>query len=86
MIGPRLVRDAIVDGLRAGWLPTAPGTDVVRRGVFPDAQVGALQQCPCCDYFTLGKRGQYDICLVCFWEDSGIDSSTPLTLIPDPIT
>ncbi len=30
-------------------------------------------QCPCCDYFTLGERGGYDICLICFWEDDGID-------------
>lgn len=30
-------------------------------------------QCPCCDYFTLGERGGYEICLVCFWEDDGND-------------
>ena len=30
-------------------------------------------QCPCCDYFTLEERGRYDICPVCFWEDSGQD-------------
>ncbi len=30
-------------------------------------------QCPCCDYFTLGKRGSYDICPVCYWEDDGLD-------------
>jgi hypothetical protein len=28
---PRLVREAIVEGLRAGWAPTAKGRDVVRR-------------------------------------------------------
>jgi Cysteine-rich CPCC len=32
-----------------------------------------MYQCPCCDYFTLGRRGEYDICRVCFWEDSGQD-------------
>lgn len=32
-----------------------------------------LKQCPCCDYFTLKVRGDYDICLVCFWEDTGLD-------------
>ena len=32
-----------------------------------------LKQCPCCDYFTLEIRGDYDICPVCFWEDSGQD-------------
>jgi hypothetical protein len=30
-------------------------------------------QCPCCDYFTLGKRSEYEICQICFWEDDGID-------------
>lgn len=30
-------------------------------------------QCPCCDYFSLGDRGQYTICRVCFWEDDGND-------------
>jgi hypothetical protein len=30
-------------------------------------------QCPCCDYFSLKQRGQYDICKVCFWEDDGLD-------------
>lgn len=28
-------------------------------------------QCPCCDYFSLAKRGSYDICQVCYWEDDG---------------
>lgn len=32
-----------------------------------------LNQCPCCDYFTLTSRKQYEICKVCFWEDDGID-------------
>lgn len=25
--------------------------------------------CPCCGCFTLPKRGEYDVCPVCFWED-----------------
>lgn len=33
-----------------------------------------LFACPCCRYRTLQARGQYDICPVCFWEDSGQDS------------
>jgi hypothetical protein len=28
-------------------------------------------QCPCCEWFTLGSVGGYDICPVCFWEDDG---------------
>jgi Cysteine-rich CPCC len=27
-------------------------------------------QCPCCGHYTLKYRGGYDICPVCFWEDS----------------
>ena len=30
-------------------------------------------QCPCCDYFTLGKREEYEICPICFWEDDGVN-------------
>ncbi len=29
-------------------------------------------QCPCCDYFTLSERANYDICPICFWEDDGL--------------
>ncbi len=29
--------------------------------------------CPCCRYVTLTRRGEYDICPVCFWEDDGSD-------------
>ncbi|MBZ9712743.1 CPCC family cysteine-rich protein [Deinococcus multiflagellatus] len=27
--------------------------------------------CPCCGFLTLKRRGHYDICRVCFWEDDG---------------
>ena len=30
-------------------------------------------QCPCCDYFSLKRRAEYDICKVCFQEDDGND-------------
>ena len=36
-----------------------------------------MHQCPCCDHFSLDARGQYDICMVCFWEDDGTDIDTP---------
>ncbi|MFH8837332.1 CPCC family cysteine-rich protein [Streptomyces sp. NPDC017868] len=29
--------------------------------------------CPCCGYLTLGERGTFEICDVCFWEDDGQD-------------
>jgi hypothetical protein len=30
-------------------------------------------RCPCCGYLTLGERGGFEICPVCFWEDDGQD-------------
>ncbi|MEV0490026.1 CPCC family cysteine-rich protein [Streptomyces atratus] len=30
-------------------------------------------RCPCCGFVTLGERGNYEICSVCFWEDDGQD-------------
>jgi len=27
--------------------------------------------CPCCYCLTLGERGGFEICPVCFWEDDG---------------
>jgi hypothetical protein len=29
--------------------------------------------CPCCGYLTLERRGYYELCPVCFWEDDGQD-------------
>ncbi|QLQ38938.1 CPCC family cysteine-rich protein [Micromonospora robiginosa] len=40
----------------------------VNRG--PD---GGPYACPCCGFLTLGERGGYEICDVCFWEDDGQD-------------
>ena len=30
-----------------------------------------LEACPCCNFRSLPRRGEYDICPVCFWEDDG---------------
>jgi len=32
-----------------------------------------LLRCPCCKCKTIGERGGYEICPVCFWEDDGQD-------------
>jgi hypothetical protein len=32
-----------------------------------------LVPCPCCSFRTLERRGEYDVCPVCFWEDDGGD-------------
>jgi hypothetical protein len=34
---------------------------------------GLLLRCPCCGCLTLGERGGFEICSVCFWEDDGQD-------------
>lgn len=31
--------------------------------------------CPCCRYPTLGERGVYEICPICWWEDDGQDDA-----------
>jgi hypothetical protein len=36
---------------------------------------GVSYRCPCCRYRTLGERGGYEICAVCFWEDDGQDDA-----------
>ena len=33
----------------------------------------SLAACPCCRFRALLLRGQYDICPVCGWEDTGVD-------------
>lgn len=30
--------------------------------------------CPCCGWRTIGQRGNYEICKVCWWEDDGQDN------------
>ncbi|MFB9845542.1 CPCC family cysteine-rich protein [Mucilaginibacter ginsenosidivorans] len=34
-----------------------------------------LISCPCCGYKTLPTRSEYDICMVCYWEDDGLSGS-----------
>jgi len=33
-----------------------------------------LESCPCCGNRTIGERGNYEICKVCWWEDEGQDN------------
>ncbi len=35
--------------------------------------LGLPLRCPCCGCKTLGERGVFEICEVCFWEDDGQD-------------
>jgi hypothetical protein len=34
----------------------------------------SLVACPCCGFASLGGRGDYEICDVCWWEDDGQDN------------
>jgi Cysteine-rich CPCC len=34
---------------------------------------GVRLTCPCCGYPTLGGRGSFEICELCWWEDDGQD-------------
>ena len=36
-------------------------------------EIEKLEICPCCNYNTLDARGEYDICSLCYWEDTGVD-------------
>jgi Cysteine-rich CPCC len=43
------------------------------HSVIEPAQEDIMYRCPCCGYKTLGERGGYEICDICFWEDDGQD-------------
>ena len=36
-------------------------------------EIEKLEICPCCNYNTLDARGEYDICPLCYWEDTGVN-------------
>jgi len=40
--------------------------------------------CPCCGYDTIDRRGDYDICGICWWEDDGQDNETANTVNGGP--
>jgi len=41
-------------------------------------------RCPCCGFKTLGERGNYEICPVCFWEDDGHDDDDADEVLSGP--
>lgn len=43
--------------------------------------VEKLEKCPCCEYYTLDAKCDWDICKVCFWE---YDCTTELNKISGP--
>ena len=47
------------------WIAMSGGADTSSAPV----------HCPCCGFRTLGERGSYEICSVCYWEDDGQDDA-----------
>ena len=43
-----------------------------------------MYRCPCCGCRTLGERGGFEICPVCFWEDDGQDDADADTVRGGP--
>lgn len=43
-----------------------------------------LEACPCCGRRTLGARGDYEICSVCWWEDDGQDNENASVVMGGP--
>ncbi|MBE9583556.1 hypothetical protein IM792_03770 [Mucilaginibacter sp. JRF] len=33
--------------------------------------------CPCCGYITLSNVGEYNVCLICYWEDDPVQRNNP---------
>jgi hypothetical protein len=33
--------------------------------------------CPCCGYKSIGSIGEWEICLICYWEDDPIQRDDP---------
>ena len=48
------------------------------------AQTDGLFHCPCCGFPTLEARGDFEICLVCWWEDDGQDDADADTVAGGP--
>ena len=45
----------------------------LKNSVLKQRKPGTAHACPCCRFLTLGERGGFEICPVCFWEDDGQD-------------
>jgi hypothetical protein len=63
-------------------VPNGPSPEELARRVvwfheyterFDNGLVALPLRCPCCGYNTLNRRGGFQICPVCFWEDDGQD-------------
>lgn len=63
-----------LEQLEARWRWFEEYCDVLdNKSVIAPPLDGTCYRCPCCGFKTLGERGGFEICVVCFWEDDGQD-------------
>lgn len=43
-----------------------------------------MKTCPCCGRKTIEKRGNLDICKICWWEDDGQDNENANEILGGP--
>ncbi len=36
-----------------------------------------METCACCGYKTIGEKGNYEICHICYWEDDSVQEADP---------
>jgi hypothetical protein len=36
-----------------------------------------METCACCGFNTIGEKGNYEICPICYWEDDGVQEADP---------
>lgn len=51
--------------------------NAVQHMIRTNSQTDELEQCDCCDYFTVPKGSEYEICPICFWEQDALGTSAP---------
>ncbi|GCE24172.1 CPCC family cysteine-rich protein [Dictyobacter kobayashii] len=59
---------------------------ILRELTFPKPEDGGKYRCPCCGFRTLNERGEYEICVVCYWQDDGqrdVDANINRSLSPN---
>ena len=61
---------------RRRWLEQH-GEILDNGAILAEAKPGLFYRCPCCGFRTLGTRGGFEICAVCFWEDDGHLTDAP---------
>ena len=67
--------------------PACKGQLITCKCVYDDDQDQTSADrfaCPCCRCLTIDRRGSFEICPVCFWEDDGQDDNDAATVRGGP--